>query len=138
MAADGVLMATFLRYLFFQIPSWAITAVVALALVHWEIIPLWLAIVGFTGLVVKDLVFYPFLRSAYEGKVKSGSDALVGRKGIAQNDLAPEGYIRINLELWRAVAESPGQVIASGTEVEVVSAQGMKVIVRAARPDASL
>jgi membrane-bound serine protease (ClpP class) len=131
-------MATFLRYLFFQIPGWAITVVVALALVHWEVIPSWLGLLAVFGLVIKDLAFYRFLRPAYETKVKSGSEALVGKKGIAQSDLAPEGYIKIHLELWRAVTESSGQMIASGTEVEVVRAEGMKVVVRPVRSGASL
>jgi membrane-bound serine protease (ClpP class) len=126
-------MATFVRYLFFQIPGWAFTAVAAVALLHWEIIPKWLALVGFGALVLKDLVAFPFFRSAYEGNAKSGSEALVGRKGIAQGDLAPEGYIKIHLELWRAVAEPSDQIIVAGTEVEVVRAEGMKVIVRPAR-----
>jgi membrane protein implicated in regulation of membrane protease activity len=123
-------MAVFFRYLFFQIPGWAITAVVALALARWEIIPGWLALLGFGGLVLKDFVAFPFLRSAYEGEVKSGSQALVGKKGIAQGDLAPEGYIKIHLELWRAVAASSNQMIAAGTEVEVIRAEGMKLVVR--------
>jgi membrane-bound serine protease (ClpP class) len=125
-------MPTFLRYLIFQIPGWAVGAVVGVGLVHWNVIPNWLAVLGFFGLVLKDLAFYPLLRSAYETKVKSGSEALVGKKGIAQGNLSPEGYIRINLELWRAVADSGGPEIASGTEVEVVRAEGMKLIVRAA------
>jgi len=132
-------MPTFLRYLFFQVPGWAIGAVIALGLVHWKVIPSWLAVLGFFGLMLKDLVFYPLLRSAYETKVKSGSEALVGKKGTAQDDLLPEGYIRINLELWRAVADSASPKIVSGTEVEVVGAEGMKLIVRAARKrDSSL
>jgi len=125
-------MPTFFRYLFFQIPGWAVGAVVALGRLEWEIIPSWVALLGFSGLVLKDLAFYPLLRSAYETQVKFGSAALVGKKGIAQSDLAPEGYIRINLELWRAVAESAGQIIVSGTEVEVMRAEGMTVFVRAA------
>lgn len=131
-------MVTFFRYLFFQIPGWAITAVLALALFHWEIIPSWLALVAFCGLVLKDLASYPFLRSVYDAKVESGSEALVGKKGITQGDLAPEGYIRIHLELWRAVTDPPGQIIAAGTEVEVVRAEGMKVVVRAVRRDSTL
>ncbi len=123
-------MAIFFRYLFFQIPGWAITAVVAVALVEWEIIPRWLALLGFGGLVFKDLVSFPFLRSAYEVRVKSGSEALVGRKGIAQGDLAPEGYVKIHLELWRAVTESSQHTIAAGTEVEVIRAEGMSLVVR--------
>jgi membrane protein implicated in regulation of membrane protease activity len=126
-------MPTFLRYLFFQIPGWAIGAVVAVGLTHWNIIPSWVAALGFFGLVLKDLVFYPLLRSAYETKISSGSAALVGRKGIAQDDLAPEGYVKINLELWRAVIEPASEDIASGTEVEVVGAEGMRLIVRRAK-----
>jgi len=125
-------MPTLLRYLFFQIPGWAVGAVLALGLVHWDVIPSWVAVLGFFGLVLKDLAFYPLLRSAYETHVRSGSEALVGKKGIAQGDLAPEGYIRINLELWRAIADSTGEIIASGTEVEVMRAEGMTLIVRAA------
>jgi hypothetical protein len=32
-------MHTFFRYLFFQVPGWAVAAVAAAALAHWEIIP---------------------------------------------------------------------------------------------------
>ena len=123
-------MVTFFRYLFFQIPGWTIAALVAWGLVHWELIPWWLALFGFCGLVIKDLAFFRFVRSAYDVKVKSGSEALVGRRGVVQNDLAPEGYIRINGELWRAGAAANGVVITAGTEVEVVRAEGMKVVVR--------
>ncbi len=125
-------MPTLLRYLFFQIPGWVIAAVVAVGLRHWEIVPLWVAVLGFSLWVLKDLAFYPLLRSAYESHVKSGSEALVGKKGVAQSDITPEGYIRINGELWRAVAEPAGVVIAAGTDVEVLGAEGMKVVVRAA------
>ncbi|HEX2225638.1 MAG TPA: NfeD family protein [Candidatus Binatia bacterium] len=131
-------MAIFLRYLFFQIPGWAITAIAAVALVEWEIIPRWLALLGFGGLVLKDLVSFPFLRSAYEGTVTSGSEALIGRKGIAQGDLAPEGYVKIHLELWRAVAEPSRHTIPAGTEVEVVRAEGMRLVVRTAREKSSV
>ena len=131
-------MAIFFRYLFFQIPGWAITAIAAVALVEWEIIPRWLALLGFGGLVLKDLVSFPFLRSAYEVTVTSGSEALIGRKGIAQGDLAPEGYVKIHLELWRAVAEPSRHTISAGTEVEVVRAEGMRLVVRLAREKSSV
>jgi membrane-bound serine protease (ClpP class) len=126
-------MLTLLRYLFFQIPGWAIAAVVALGLRHWDVVPTWVVAVGFSGVVLKDLAFYPLLRSAYEPHVKSGSEALVGKKGVAQGELSPEGYVRVNGELWRAVADPVGLVITAGTEVEVVRAEGMKVVIRVAR-----
>ncbi len=125
-------MPTLLRYLFFQIPGWVIAALVAVGLRHWEVVPGWVSLLGFSVWVIKDLAFYPLLRSAYETHVKSGSEALIGKNGIAQSDITPEGYIRINGELWRAVAEPAGLVIAAGTDVEVLRAEGMKVVVRAA------
>jgi membrane protein implicated in regulation of membrane protease activity len=125
-------MATLFRYLFFQFPGWALAAVAAAALVHWNVIPGWLAWVALFALLIKDIVMFPFLRSAYESGAIHGSAALVGKKGVAQENLAPEGYVKINLELWRAVAELPDQVIPAGAEVEVIGADGMKIYVRPA------
>jgi membrane protein implicated in regulation of membrane protease activity len=126
-------MATLLRYLFFQIPGWVIAALVGLGLIHWEIVPTWVAVFGFSGWVLKDLAFYPLLRSAYETHVKFGSEALVGKTGVAQGELSPEGFVRVDGELWQAVADPAGLVITAGTEVEIVRAEGMKVVIRAAR-----
>jgi len=44
--------------------------------------------------------------------------------------LAPEGYVRIRGELWRAVSEPADQMIFAGTQVEILSAEGMRVYVR--------
>jgi membrane protein implicated in regulation of membrane protease activity len=125
-------MATLIRYLFFQFPGWALAAVAAAALVHWNVIPGWLAGVALCALLIKDIVMFPFLRSAYESGAVHGSAALVGKKGIAQENLAPEGYVKIHLELWRAVADPPDQMIPAGTEVAVTGADGMKIYVRPA------
>ena len=130
-------MPTLLRYLIFQIPGWAIAVAVALLLLEWEVVSFRFAALGVAGWVVKDLVSYPLLRSAYESHVKSGSEALVGRKGFAQGDLTPEGYIKVHGELWRAVANPGERNIASGTEVDILRAEGMKLFVRARRPDSN-
>jgi membrane-bound ClpP family serine protease len=50
---------------------------------------------------------------------------------VAEENLAPQGYIRVRGELWRAVATPADQVVNAGTEVEIVSADGMRVFVRA-------
>jgi len=71
---------------------------------------------------------YPLLRLAYEN-VKPGSQALVGTRGVAQDRLDPRGYVRVRGELWNAIANPIDQVIIAGTEVEIVSAEGMQVIV---------
>ena len=124
-------MSTPLKYLVFQIPGWIITAAVLASLWHWQFIPQWLAVAGFFAWVLKDLLLYPFLRPAYDTDIKTGSAALVGARGVAEEDLAPHGYIRVRGELWRAVATPADQVVNAGTTVEIVSADGMRVFVRA-------
>lgn len=124
-------MSTPLKYLVLQIPGWIITAAVLTTLWHWQFIPQWLAVLGFFAWVLKDLLLYPLLRPAYETGVKTGSAALVGARGVAEENLAPQGYIRVRGELWRAVATPADQVVNAGTEVEIVSADGMRVFVRA-------
>ena len=58
-------MSSFARYLLFQIPGWTLAAIVLVGLVHWFGLSRWVA----TGLlvfwVIKDFVFYPFVRKAY-------------------------------------------------------------------------
>jgi membrane protein implicated in regulation of membrane protease activity len=123
-------VSTPLKYLVFQIPGWMITAAILRSLWHWQLIPKWLAVLGFFAWVLKDLLLYPFLRPAYETDVKTGSAALIGARGVAEETLAPHGYIRVRGELWRAVATPADQVVNAGTEVEIVGADGMRVFVR--------
>ena len=124
-------MSAWQRYILFQIPGWIITGLVILGLCRWRYLSGWLAVLGFVGWVLKDLLMYPLLRRAYESDLKLGSQALVGMRGVAQDHLDPRGYVRVRGELWNAVANPIDQVIFAGTEVEIVSADGMQVIVAA-------
>jgi len=49
--------------------------------------------------------------------------------------LSPKGFVRVQGELWSARALPAGEVIAAGTEVEIVSAEHMTVFVRTVVPD---
>ena len=122
-------MHPWIKYVLFQIPGWFIAATVLLFIARWQWLPNWLAVLGFCGWVLKDLLLYRFLRRAYEPSV-TGPASLIGARGIAQGDLAPNGYIRVRGELWRAVVNPADNVVRSGTEVEIVSAQRMEVYVR--------
>ncbi|HEU4345320.1 MAG TPA: NfeD family protein [Candidatus Binatia bacterium] len=126
---------TWLKYLLFQMPGWIVAAGVLGSLWHLEILPKWLAVVGFGGWIVKDLFLYPFVRTAYQPSSKTGSQALVGARGIAADDLAPEGFVRVRGELWRAIANPNDQMIHSGTEVQILAAEGMTLRVRALKSD---
>jgi membrane protein implicated in regulation of membrane protease activity len=126
-------VATWKKYLLLQIPGWLATAIVLAVLWHWQLLPRWLALLCFFGWLVKDLILYPLLRHAYEDGAKTGSAALVGARGVAQEALNPSGYVRVRGELWHAVAVPADQVVASGTEVEIVNAERMTVFVRPLR-----
>ncbi|HMA81488.1 MAG TPA: NfeD family protein, partial [Candidatus Binatia bacterium] len=121
-------VSPWLRYLIFQIPGWVIAAAVLFSLAHWQWIPAWLAIACVCGWVLKDLLLYRFVRRAYEPDL-TGVARLVGARGVAEGDLAPNGYIRVRGELWRAVVSPADGVITSGAEVEIVSAERMEVFV---------
>ncbi len=74
---------------------------------------------------------YPLLRTAYESGAKTGSEQLIGARGIAQDELAPHGYIRVRGELWRAEANPIDTAIPAGSRVKVVAAKGMTLTVKA-------
>ena len=120
-----------MKYILFQIPGWVIIALLLSGLLNWIALPPWAAGVLFVAWVVKDFVLYPFVRTAYESSVKTGSEQLVGVWGIAHERLAPHGYIQIRGELWQATAEPKDKPIASGTPVCVRAAQGLTLIVTA-------
>jgi membrane-bound serine protease (ClpP class) len=57
----------------------------------------------------------------------TGDAGLLGQHGVADTDLAPEGWIRVFGERWRAMAEAP---ISSGEKVTVVGMDGLTLKVR--------
>jgi membrane protein implicated in regulation of membrane protease activity len=130
-------MSTLTKYLLLQAPSWLLMALLAIGLRHWIALPLWVAI-GLVALwVVKDLVLYPFVRTAYEPNVATGSKRLVGARGVAQEHLAPHGYVQVHGERWRAMAEPRDVPIAPGTPVRVRAADGLTLTVTADTDEAS-
>ena len=89
----------------------------------------WLAAGFFVFWVVKDLAIYPLVRHAFEKNGKTGTEQLIGGKAVTHEMLAPEGYIKIRGELWKARAED--QPIPRDTIVHVIAASGMTLTVKA-------
>lgn len=97
-------MRTFTRYLLLQIPGWVLVGIVLYAAHAWAGLRPSLALLLLLAYVLKDFVLYPVLRRAYEGDEPAGPAALLGRTGEAIELLDPEGYVRVDGELWRARA----------------------------------
>lgn len=123
-------MPLWLRYLLFQMPGWLIAGTALWALQSWGVISAAAALLCLSVLLLKDLVLYPWLKTAYETSLPLGSKALIGARGIAASDVAPEGFIRVRGELWRGIAIPFDRAIPAGSVVEVVDADGMKIYVR--------
>lgn len=121
-------MRTIARYYLFQIPGW-IFAVILLAVLRSLFgLPLWIAVGLFVLLIIKDIVLYPFLRSAYETEA-SGAAQLVGLKGIAKDRLDPTGYVSVRGELWQATVENGSGPVPPGAQVRVVAGNRMTLTV---------
>lgn len=59
-----------------------------------------------------------------------GAQGLIGQVGVARGPLAPEGWVTVQGEIWRAVAEAGP--IDDGTPVRIVDVQGLTLKVEKA------
>jgi membrane protein implicated in regulation of membrane protease activity len=119
----------FLRYLLYQLPGWALWSVVLLILQQFFVFPLWLVPAALAVWVVKDLILFSYTWMAY-GAGHGAKRPLPGFRGVVVKSLSPEGYIRIEGELWRAEAADPGKSIPSGETVTVERINGLTLLVR--------
>ena len=132
----GSSAAVFARYLLFQLPGCVVAAAVLAGLVHWEHLSSAVAYVLFGVWVVGEIALFPFLRVGYEtGGTRGGAEALVGALGVAQEDLDPEGYVRMGAERWRAVVASECAPVAAGAEVRVREVRQLTLVVEPADVD---
>ncbi len=129
MVRVGSHRSPFWRYTAFQIPGWILAAAGGWWLYTSLRVPMWVAGGVLVAWVIKDMVLYPLLRSAYEVDDTRPIERLVGRPGTAAERLAPRGYVRVRGELWRAEAEGVSAV-ERDTAVEVVDTEGMMLKVR--------
>ena len=126
-------MTTATRYWLLQVPGWVLLVLVLLAVHRWIEYPWWVAALLLGLDVAKDAVLYPFLRCAYETRTPSVKDQLVGQRGVAKQPIAPEGYIFVKGELWKARLETGQAPIQAGEVVRVEVVDGMRLTVTRAK-----
>jgi membrane-bound serine protease (ClpP class) len=68
------------------------------------------------------------LARAHRVPVAAGPQALVGRAGVALSNLEPTGQVRVDGEVWSAVAED--EAVRTGESVEVAGVEGVTLRVR--------
>ena len=118
------------RYTFFQIPDMAIFVLILILIHRWVNLPPWLTW-GLVSLwVIKDILMFPFVWSAYKRSPSGGGQSLVGTEGIAEERLAPSGYVRLHDELWQAEVTGRGTPIEKGERVMVQGVNGLTLLVQ--------
>jgi len=125
---DGLLVLG--KYLLFQLPGWVVVGGLAWAAHRWLGLHAALAAGALLAFVVKDAVLFRFVRDAYAIRPRPAAGSLLGARGIAVDELAPEGFVRIGHELWRARLAAGTPPIPAGSPVRVESLEGLTLRVR--------
>lgn len=109
------------------------TGMPPVAAVHVSIV----TIVAMTVLVV---AFFTFVLGkgilAQSRRISFGAEAIVGSRGVAVGDLAPEGLVQSSGERWSA--RSDEGTIRAGERVEVVGREGLCLLVRRAKKEGGI
>jgi membrane protein implicated in regulation of membrane protease activity len=106
-----------LKYTLLQIPALALIIPTS---VVWGIPILW---------VLKDIILFPLTWRSYESYSRHDPHPMVGRHGIAQQTLAPSGYVRVGGELWLAEVVGNEGSIEKGERIRVREVNGLKLLV---------
>jgi membrane-bound serine protease (ClpP class) len=83
--------------------------------------------------VATAAVFFTILMIALRAQrapIRTGLESLVGRTGTARSTISPVGSVHIGGELWTSELAEGEDPIPEGTEVEVIDAHGVRIIVR--------
>lgn len=118
------------KYALFQVPGWLVVGALAWAAHRWLGLHAWLALGALAAFVVKDVVLFRFVRDAYAVSPRPAAQGLLGARGLAENPIAPEGYVRVGPERWRARLAPGAPPISAGASVRVVSLEGLTLRVR--------
>ncbi len=116
------------RYALFQIPDTALLILILIGLRHWLDLPAWVMWGLIVVWVAKDILMFPFVWRAYDSTASRGPHSIIGRRGVAEEQLAPTGYIRVKDELWKAEVIG-GRAIEKGGTVRIRGIRGLILLV---------
>ena len=93
-------------------------------------IVIWLCAVAIMGLGAVGFVLMTFAKRTRQRPFLNGVDGMVGATVVAITSLAPDGRVNYAGENWAAVLALSGQMVRAGTELQVVSVEGLRLRVR--------
>jgi membrane protein implicated in regulation of membrane protease activity len=125
----------YLRYTLLNIPGLVAVILILIIIQHWVVLPVWLFWCTICFWIVKDVLLFPFVWRAYDWERPGRSRSMIGERAIARERLAPQGYVQIHAELWRAVKIDNGPPIEIGQSVKIVKMDGLTLFVEPVNPD---
>jgi len=120
-----------IKYILLQLPIIVLLPLVLLFIRQWVDIPVWLIWGLVALLIIKDIIMFPRVWRSYDQSRPGNPTSIIGMRGIAQDRLAPTGYIQVRSELWRAEVMEGRSPIANGKGVRIVGIEGLTLIVQA-------
>jgi len=117
------------KYFMLQLPGVVAFALVLLLVRHWMEFPDYLAWVLFGIWICKDIFLFPVLWRFYDPSQHPDRFRMIGRKGVAVTNLAPDGYVLVQGERWQAGIAEGGTPIGQGEAICVGAINGLKLTV---------
>lgn len=118
-------MTVFWRYWLLQVPGWVLLVGLLSAAHYWIGLSVATAAVVLVLWLVKDLVLYPVLKPHYAFNERDAHGGLVGEHAVAQETLAPRGWVKVRGELWAAEVEKHDAPVNQGERVVIESVDGL-------------
>lgn len=118
-----------LRYSLFQIPSLVILILILVIIQTWINLPCWLTGLCIGVWVLKDLMLFPFVWRAYDSENERHSNRMIGKQARVVERLAPQGYVELNGELWRAMIKQENSPVEKHSQVRVLDVKGLTLLV---------
>lgn len=81
-------------------------------------------VVVIVGLLLSDVVEIAIWLRWRKRKAITGAEAMVGMPGVALSDLSPEGQVKVQGQIWKAVSN---EHLERGQNVEVTEVDGLRL-----------
>ena len=121
-----------MRYALLQVPGVALLVLILILVRRYMDLPAWF-IWGLVALwVAKDVILFPFVWRAYDRERRGETNSMVGARVIAEDRLAPSGFIRVHGELWQGEVMEGSPPIDRGERVRV---RGIRKLTLLVQPD---
>jgi membrane-bound serine protease (ClpP class) len=113
--------------------GWMLEEAILVAVVLWLLpqfnvnLPLWALAILMVALAAYSCTMYRVGRSTFLIRPKVAAETVIGDGGKVTKRLAPEGYVKVQGVLWKAICDEAELEI--GDEVVVVGIEGLRLIV---------